>query len=202
MPIDKKFKEYIEQNNPRVLLDTNILSRGCSGSSNEKKLVGEICTICDICICDTVYWEFLRNNSIDTFRERRDFLGKMKSSGFLEEKRIIHEDEKITEMHSRLFALLIRLYSKEPKRVLRFLSPDLWISAVCIENKIDHILTENNSDFPSDFFETISKLIPEKGHVIYCLKFKREVIRKYWIEFSENPAVEISCKSFFPKRID
>ncbi len=192
-------REYRDKNKPRVVLDTNILIYGCTGKKDVKELIKNLYGELDVCISDTVYWEFLRNNSIENFRKRRVELSKWKDGDLLKEDAILREDENVEEMHARLFLLLMKLIPSDPRRVLRLLSPDLWIAAAAIVLKYDHILTTDYDDFPSELFSEIGKFVAGDFHV-HLLVFKRDEVRQWWLELDESRALTISCNSFFHKR--
>lgn len=191
-------RKYRDEKKPRVVLDTNILIKGC-GRSEEKKMVKSLCAELDVCISDTVYWEFLRNTALDKFRERRAEIAKWKDGDFLREDAIIREDKDVTEMHTRLFLLLLKLNPKEPRRVLRLVEPDLWIAATAIQLKYDHILTTDVDDFPAELFERIATF-KISDCTFYLIAFKRNIAKNLWLEMHENPEIRISCSSFFLKK--
>ncbi len=180
-------KEYARANKPTVVLDTNIVIRG-----EKSKVLTEACALLDVRICDTVYWEFLRNLNIDRFRERRTFLASWQASDFLQEKMIIREDNAVTAMHLRLFILLLSLHSHSPESILGFVSPDLWIAAAAVTHRYDHVLTENRADFPSSLFDTIVTLATDPK--VYLLRFKRKEAQDAWIRLIDDPAIKLNVK--------
>jgi predicted nucleic acid-binding protein len=190
-------REYQINNARKVILDTNILIAGCDGKKESKEMVREICSELNVCISDTVYWEFLRNTGIEKFRERRVEIASWKTGDLLREGGILREDENVREMHARLFLLLIKFSAHEPRHVLRLLSPDLWIAAAAIHSKCDHILTTNKDDFPVECFEEIACLSAGEFRV-HLLSFRRQKIRDTWATLGRERSISISCHSFFP----
>lgn len=191
-------RKYRDEKKPRVVLDTNILIKGC-GRPEEKKMVQSLCAELDVCISDTVYWEFLRNTALDKFRLRRGEIAQWKDGDLLKEDAIIREDRDVVEMHARPFLLLLKLNSKTPRRVLRLLEPDLWIAATTIHHKYDHILTTDVGDFPSELFEKIAAFNISDCS-FYLIAFRRNIAKNLWIHMYENPEISISCSSFFPRK--
>ncbi len=182
-------KKYAEENRPTVVLDTNVLIR-CEKASH---FLTDTCALLDVRICDTVYWEFLRNVNLERFRERRTFLASWHRKDFLQEAMILHEDDAVGSMHARLFILLLHWYSFAPHTILRFLTPDLWIAATAIANRFDHVLTENRKDFSSEMFETVVTVGPA-NQPVHLLRFKREYARETWIQLSETPAIDLDVE--------
>lgn len=183
-------KEYAEKTKPTVVLDTNIIIR-CEKASH---FLTDTCALLDIRICDTVYWEFLRNVNLERFRQRRTFLATWHRSDFLKEDMILHEDANVAEMHSRLFVLLLHFYPSAPQAVLDFLSPDLWIAAAAVAYRFDHVLTENQKDFPSALFETVLT-IGNADQAVHLLRFRRAEIRETWIALTDAPVIEVTIDS-------
>ncbi len=180
-------------------MDTNILIHGCGTKVTEKNLIRNFCAEVDVCISDTVYWEFLRNTAIDKFRSRRVDIAKWKDGDLLKEGSILREDAKVAEMYARLFIVLMKLNPKNPMRVLRLLKLNLWISAAAISYKYDHILTTDLNDFPDELFETVGQFSAGDWHM-YLLVFKRKNIQKLWLDLFESPSIIVQCDTFFQKK--
>ncbi len=192
-------ESYAKEIKPTVLLDTNVLISVHGGKSEERQIVSKICSVLDISISDTVYWEFLRNTNIENFRERRKFLSELNSGKLLHEDAIHREDDNIKEMHARLFLLLLSEYRSDPRRAYSLLTPDLWIAASAIQHSVDHILTANHADFPSVLFVKVAK-INCAGTAFSLLKFDRLKARQIWISLNKNPVFEINAQSYFQKK--
>lgn len=187
-------EEYLATKKPRVLLDTNILIKGCDGKPIERKLIQKLCAHMDIFVSDTVYWEFLRNTNLESFRERRSYLAKWPNGDFLREEAILRESIEVKTMHSRLFALLLWLHSKELHKVVKLLTPDLWIAAAAISSKADHILTTNTSDFSEKLFSKVA-CIKDGELKVYLLTFQREHIKHTWLMLRSEPSFQVHIQS-------
>lgn len=180
-------RTYVEERNPTVVLDTNIIIH-CERKASH--FLTDTCALLDVRICDTVYWEFLRNVNLDRFRERRAFLATWHHSDFLREDMILHEDAAVSAMHGRLFLMLLRSYARHPQAVLQFMTPDLWIAAAAVTHRFDHVLTLNDTDFPSALFETVVSIGPADQQA-HLLRFKRKAAREAWAELIKEPTINL-----------
>lgn len=190
-------RDYRQQRSPKVFLDTNILITGC-GKPHERKLIIDLCAELDVCISDTVYWEFLRNTNIDSFRERRSMLSNWPGGDLAREDRIQREDRDVGEMHARLFLLLLWFHQKDPRRVLKYLTPDLWIAAALVHYRADHVLTTNPDDFPEALFSPIA-CVTSGEFKVHLLAFDRPKVREAWAHLQASPEFSVNGASFFPK---
>lgn len=192
-------REYSAAKAPRVLVDTNILNYGTEGSAEKRTFIQQLCTKLDMYICDTVYWEFLRNVNVETFRKRRIEIASWKEGDLLKEQGIVREDENVRTMHCQIFLLLLMLNERDPKHVLHLLSPDLWIAAVAITHRHDYVLTTNKKDFPSELFEEIADVSTGDFHV-HLLLFRREHVRELWKKLDRERTIVLRCDGFFQKK--
>lgn len=164
----------------QLVYDTNILCKACDKNAQIRDAVSVISGQNTPIICDTVFWEFLRNCNLDTFRLRRKFL---EASGHTH---IEHEDHAVGEMYTKLWMTYLAAFKNDPKRLSKIPVPDLRIAAFCVEKRYDRILTEDNTgDFPPELFDTMSFKIGN-NFTIHLKTFKRETARMLWIDAQKN----------------
>jgi len=156
----------------KLMLDTNILIAACDGTSSQKKVIAEIAGQNATHICDTVFWEFLRNCSLEKFRERFGFLT---SNNLLE---VEHEDGNVQRMYQAVWATYLCCFQDDPRQMAAIAIPDLWIVATTVQRGIENILTSDNSDFPDKLFDK-KKYFIGKEKTIILMTFNRERAKSY-----------------------
>lgn len=156
----------------KLMLDTNVLITACTGSSFQKKAIADIATQNETHICDTIFWEFLRNCSLEKFRERYEFLSNKKLLN------VEHEDENVQRTYLVIWAMYLCCYKDDPKRMASIVIPDLWIIATTAQRGIENILTSDESDFPDRLFHK-KKYYVGKGRTIVLTTLNRDAAKKY-----------------------
>jgi predicted nucleic acid-binding protein len=190
-----ELRRYLHDNKPKVLLDTNVIITACSANSAETELVADLCAEMDVKLCDTVYWEFLRNTNLDKFRTRRSKLATWHGGDLAAEQQILHEGRQVRDTYDRLLTVLLYLLRNDPARALAFATPDLWIAATCVENRLDHILTLNVKDFPRELFSVVFQLNNHE-HPFCLLRFERDIARDTWRALTKRPVFPVNYGSF------
>lgn len=179
-----------------VVLDTNILINAFEAKTQQhREWIVEFCKKQDIHICDTVYYEFLRNVNIRRFRERRAKIASWAMADFLDDDSILREDAAVGGMYEKLWLLYLNVMNVEPKRMMHIPTEDLWIAAVTVLHRIDHILTTDDSgDFPPEIW--LDERFDFGANLHLHLKtFRREDARRYWMEMRRRSQIEIDLRS-------
>ncbi len=130
----------------------------------------------EVCICDTVMYELLRNLNAKRFRERHALVRR---AGL----ECLAEDDAVRSMFERINWLYLSALQKEPWKYLHRNQNDLWIIAAGLANGVQSFLTtDSSSDFLSDFFSTdIFCLDKERSDCNICLHdFHDELAEKRW----------------------
>jgi predicted RNase H-like HicB family nuclease len=107
----------------RVLLDTNVIMRVEDARSSQVR--GALLSFAEhneVCICDTVMYELLRNLNAKRFRERHELLRR---AGL----KCLAEDVAVRAMFERLNWLYLSALRIEPWNFLHRQQNDLWIIA-------------------------------------------------------------------------
>jgi|GEM_PF-2340015 len=186
-----------------VLLDTNILIQGTGAKFQEQRVaITDFCKQNNVCICDTVFYEFMRNCSLKTFRQRRiqveSWIGGKETP-----MQVLAENDDVCRTFENLWILYLYLMRSEPKRLIHLSKEDAWISAAAVHHKIDNILTTDDSgDYPSEVFSSRSfDLGKEKSGLILHLKtFRREAAREHWKIMLKTKSINVSFQSFAHNR--
>lgn len=179
----------------RLLLDTNILIVGCTANREQKTIIAEVIRQNDVSVCDTVFWEFMRNCSAETFRERMGFLeGDWAGTKLLD---VLHEDVEVKKMYQRLWLMYLFVLRKRPIVMMDIPPPDLWIAASCVHHRIDNILTTDHSgDYPDELFTDRSYPIG-KNIMLHLKTFRRERARELWREMLREGKIEVEFGDFW-----
>ncbi|MEK7137009.1 MAG: PIN domain-containing protein [Patescibacteria group bacterium] len=179
----------------RLLLDTNILIAGCTAGREQKTIIADVVGQNDVCICDTVFWEFMRNCNANTFRERMGFLGADWAGTKLLD--VVHEDADIKKMHQRLWLVYLFVLRKKPLAMVNIPSPDLWIAASCVHHRMDNILTTDHSgDYPDELFTERSYPIG-RNITLHLKTFRRERARELWREMQQEGKIEVAFEDYW-----
>jgi hypothetical protein len=133
-------------------------------------------------------WEFLRNCSLDKFRNRRR---KLTENGY---SVIEHEDQKVQDMFVTLWVTYLAALKNDPRRLARIPVPDIWIAAFCVAKRYDKILTMDDRDFPDALWKGERFEFGDKFPA-YLKTFRRDEARRYWQEAMEND-VTVSLQQF------
>jgi len=195
----KGLAELLTLQRMRVLLDTNILIQGADARCLEqRKAIQDFCKQNEVCICDTVFYEFLRNCSPEKFRRRmRQVESWSRKTGMMP---VLPENEKIPRTFESLWILFLSVMRADPKRLIHLNKEDLWIAAAAAGHGIDHILTTDHSgDYPPEAFDDRSfDISMEKSHLVLHLKtFKRNWAREQWKTLMKAGSANIDIRSFF-----
>jgi predicted nucleic acid-binding protein len=145
-----------------VLLDTNVLMQAFSAKAKHVMVNEGIRVFCkqnNIYICDTVYWEFLRNSSIETFRVRHKELQNWIVQAALRKGSVAILHEAYPEVQRRFEELtLVSLYlhKHSPEQFIHSTVADRWIIACALTHGVHHILTmeRQGNDYPEQLFDT------------------------------------------------
>ena len=172
----------------KLILDTNVLITASDGKKFQKEAIADIAGQNKTYICDTIFWEFLRNCSLDKFRARFGFLSNKK---LLE---VEHEDENVQRMYRAIWATYLCCYHDNPKKMSSIKIPDLWIVATATQRGIDNILTIDTEDFPDELFDKKSFYIGKDTSVILTT-FNRDRAKAYMID-ALNKGLLVSFQQF------
>ncbi len=172
-----------------LLIDTNILITLAGSNSLQRRTIADLTGQNKAFVCDTVFWEFMRNCNLEKFRERMEVLQKGKDLEF------IREDADVRRMFPSLWLTYLCCLRNRPMRMVRNNIPDMWIAATAVQKKIDHILTTDHSgDYPPELFDDQEFYIG-KNTTLHLKTFNRERARDYWIHaMHEN--ITVSCEDF------
>jgi predicted nucleic acid-binding protein len=121
----------------RILLDTNVLNSALTtskGSEIQKQFLA-LALNNELNICDTVYYEFLRNCSLQTYRERVIKLDEIKPA--------IHHIRDNPGYFKTVWFLYLYALKNDPGKLLSIDLQDIHIASCAIYEKIDNILTAN-----------------------------------------------------------
>ncbi len=186
--IEKAIKTFLTHDKLKVYLDTNILIAASSDRPVQRDAIHQFCLQNDTNISDTVYWEFLRNCNVETYRKKRIIL-----ENILGDSKRIHRDDEVVEKH---FAQLVFLYlyvlRDEPKKQPDRNINDLWIAAACI-SKCDYLLTcehEKSRDFLPELFDDESFDLGRNIRV-HLKTFKRKEAGEFWKAMVDSKVLEL-----------
>ena len=113
----------------KLVYDTNIFDKLTCEYAHHRNAVVLISAQNTPVICDTVYWEFLRNCNLDKFRNRRR---KLTENGH---SVIEHEDQDVRDMFKTLWMTYLAALKNDPRRLSMIPVPDIWIAAFCVAKK-------------------------------------------------------------------
>jgi len=162
-----------------LVYDTNIFDKLTCENNRHRNAVALISAQNTPVICDTVYWEFLRNCNLDKFRNRRR---KLTENGY---SIIAHEDANVKKIFVTLWMTYLAALKNDPRKMARIPVPDLWIAAFCVEKKYDRILTMDGGDFPIELWED-QRFDLGENFPVHLKTFKREEANRYWAEAIEK----------------
>ncbi len=174
----------------RILVDTNVLNTALTSRKTHElyKQFPVVAANNELSICDTVYYEFLRNCSLATYRDRVKALNNIKPA-----IKILREND--SYFHT-IWCLYMYALRNDPKKILSIEHQDIFIAACAIGAKIDAVLTENYRDFPSEIF-TKTELTVSTQITLYLMEFKRVEARNLWNNLaSDNYKFEINMVAF------
>lgn len=158
----------------QVLLDTNIIMKIEDSPKEVRECLLAFATSNEVCICDTVLYELLRNMNAKRFRERHALIRK---AGL----HCISENESaVKAMFERVNWLYLSLLHNQPQNFLHRQQNDLWIIAAGLVNGIRHFLTtDQSSDFLPALFTTTTFSVDAKQKL--CLhEFKNKAAVNLW----------------------
>src|SRR3989338_1349005 len=162
-----------------LVYDTNIFDKLTCENNRHRNAVALISAQNTPVICDTVYWEFLRNCNLDKFRNRRR---KLTENGH---SVIEHEDQDVRDMFKTLWMTYLAALKNDPRRLSMIPVPDIWIAAFCVAKKYDRILTMDHQDFPLELWEDQRF---DLGHnfPVHLKTFRRQEAGRYWTDAIRN----------------
>jgi len=197
-----------------MLVDTSVLIAGIDYSEFERKVISDFCAQNSVIICDTVYWEFLRNTNLVTFRKRFSTLqawpGSQTDEGevFLPDKKDAKKiqavkvktilplpiNTKSKRVYKSLNALILERTKEKP---LSFLirdendMRDMWIAATSVGYRIDNVLTTDRQKgfHPSIFSSSNYKI--SKRLTISLKHFKRNLAEQTWFNMSRRGSITV-----------
>ena len=131
----------------RILLDTNVLIKAADAKKQSQLHTAFPLFVArnTITICDTVYYEFLRNCNMTTYRNRVAWLNSLEPA-----IPILCDNQKLFE---NVWCLYLYALRHDPRKLLSIEEQDIHIATCAIDEEIDTILTENYRDFPPALFE-------------------------------------------------
>ena len=145
----------------------------------------------EICICDTVMYELLRNLNAKRFRERHALLRR---AGL----ECLAEGDAVRAMFERLNWLYLSALRTEPWAYLHRQQNDLWIIAAGLANGIQQFLTTDSSaDFLPQFFSTQTFILGEKQQsCTICLHdFQNTKAAEQWKQLEDSE----ECRLALPR---
>lgn len=155
MPVTKRTKSsanFLAIRGQKVLIDTNILIL-CFGEakSEQRKILKEFFKQNQIYICDTVYWEFLRNTSVENFRKKHETLHE-----WIGKNGLLFEEGTIIKANFEWMSLIyFHVLGKKMNNVKKYLGSnpnDRWILTTALTYEVSFILT---SDHGGGFLQEI-----------------------------------------------
>lgn len=187
----------------KVLLDTNILiflSGEKEKMEPQRKLIMRFCSRNKPYLTDTVYYEFLRNCNITTYRNRRLAIEKVLTN---KKKHILHEGKNVQDEFARLYFLYLFAYKDQSSDLPFRTIEDMWIIASAIQGKMDTILTqEDSADFCKSLFRD-EKFDIGQGIVLHLKTFDKKVARSYIKEMRQSKAIPVmlsNIETMWPSR--
>lgn len=169
-----------EVRNLAFALDTNILIIAYGNNRFQRDAIAEIASQNQTFVCDTVYWEFLRNCGLEKFRERHHILTTNNLLHPLSEY-----DDAVKKTYQNIWVTYLAHYKNEPKKMSTIKIPDLWIVAAVAQKGIDKILTSDESDFPDGLF-TKEKYYLGKDTSIILATFNRIKANQLLLDAQRN----------------
>ncbi len=173
-----------------LVYDTNILDKICCDNSAHRNAIVLISAQNIPVICDTVFWEFLRNCNLDKYRKRKKQLE--------EHPHLIieSEDQEVKDKYVPTWMTYLIALKNDPKRMAKIKVPDIWIATFCIAKKYDRILTlDNTGDFPIELFDDEEFVIDEDKLILHLRTFKRKKASELWIE-AINDDIEVAFQEW------
>lgn len=164
----------------KVLFDTNILMLSDQSKARQRKLLVDFTSQNAVCICDTVFFESLRNMNHEKFRKRKEEIRKMTSE-------VISETSKeVKAIFERLSIIYMYLYRDNIQGFFHRNIQDLWIIAAALSHGIECILTRDESnDFHSELFVT-EKYDLNGGVTVHLKTFNDQRAQEIWEEIKKN----------------
>ena len=157
-----------------LVMDTNVLCKMFDAKASQRDAIAEIAGRNQPIICDTVFWEFLRNCGLNKYRERIQFLEKHGLTTFG------REDSSVRKMYFTLWMTYLSFYKRDPRRMANIPVPDIWIAAFCVQKNYDYILTlDHTGDFPTEVFDDQAFYIGDKI-TLHLKTFNRQKAVRYW----------------------
>ena len=171
--------ELFELKNRRLLLDTNVLNKALTSGTNSAlhKQFLELALNNELNICDTVYYEFLRNCNISKYRDRVRKLDDIRPA--------INTIRDNQDFFYTTWCLYLYALKNDPKKFLSIDLQDIHIASCAIEKRIDAVLTENYRDFPSEVFSKTTLMVTSDLNV-YLMEFDRPKAKLLWRELTDN----------------
>ncbi|MEI8229965.1 MAG: PIN domain-containing protein [Candidatus Peregrinibacteria bacterium] len=188
--------EFLAVQGKRVLLDTNVIMKI---EDSPKTVRGALVTFAknnDVCICDTVLYELLRNLNAKRFRERHSLI---RDAGL---QCISEGTPEVRAMFERVNWLYLSALRKEPCAFLHRRQNGLWIIAAGLANGISHFLTTDQSlDFLPMFFST-SKFSLDGNQQQICLHaFNNSSAADEWSRLLMDECCTISLRKRYMQTI-
>ncbi len=179
----------------RILLDTNIIMKIEDSTKDVRETLLQFASTNDVCICDTVLYELLRNLNAKRFRERHNLIRKAGLNCISE------GTQAVQAMFERISWLYLSLLNKEPTNFLHRQQNDLWIIAAGLANGVRHFLTtDKSSDFLPAVFQT--QIFALDGKQKLCLHtFNNAAATKAWAKLSAEEACTIKLSRNYLEEI-
>lgn len=179
----------------QVLLDTNIIMELDGSPKDVREALLSFANNNDVCICDTVLYELLRNLNAKRFRERHALIRK---AGF---DCLSEGTPAVKAMYERINWLYLSILHNEPWNFLHRRQDDLWIIAAGLANGMLHFLTtDDTSDFLSNLFETKKYDLGAKRK--FCLhKFQNDKAILEWNKLARDERLTLSLPCGYLKKI-
>lgn len=173
----------------KLMIDTNVINTACGRKSDQQKVIIDILAQNETNISTTIFWEFLRNCSLEKFRDRYEFLSS-NQNWF----NIVTENQYVGKMFKVIWATYLCCFKDDPRKMASIKIPDLWIVAATAQMEIENILTFDNSDFPDELFHKKKYYLGNQSTIL-LMTINREALRKYLKEALDK-GVLISFQEF------
>lgn len=187
--------DFLAIQGKKVLLDTNIIMKIEDSSKDVKELLLAFATKNNVCICDTVLYELLRNLNAQRFRERHNLI---RTAGL---NCISEGTPAVKAMFERISWLYFSYLRKEPSNFLHRKQNDLWIISAGLANGIRYFLTTDKSaDFLPALFTTKRFALDKKQHI--CLhEFNNQAAVDAWRELYTEESCTIRLQKGYLETI-
>lgn len=184
---------FLQKEKLNIILDTNILIQGCKEAhSLQREMIVAFCSRNKVHITETIHYEFLRNLSMKSFREKYRALWHIVGGYALNENENV-----VKKWFQTLSFIFFEILKGNPTKIFAdYQENDRWISSCALGYGIDYILTTDHGDngfYKEIFDDEIFDLSTEKHQLrVHLKKVNIERISRLWNTIQESGGIHLS----------